>query len=279
MHGVDGATVGVLAVGQRTHRVQSRFDRVEGHADSHGGADTDSSANPAVHGDGTEEIIHILLHPVVGTRTGGSHTSQLKAVGESATEQGTLLSDLDEAVEDILVVSSALLGVQLISLHTGEDDLEGVGEHTAHDTTSSASVHVEVPSSLTSGIRVDPVVEVEETPDAGRGVGEGTQSERIVAREELLDAATSRMDVVEHVDGVETASEADAGEALALLKHLGACLHKINRLRLQKKHNSQRLNVQRDQYTYQGMRDESNGVSSDEALTVHSLVLVAPVLN
>ena len=82
------------------------------------------------------------------------------------------------------------------------------------------------------------------------------------------------MNLIENRRAREAALETDAREHLAFLQHLRSDLHQVQWLRLAAKNV-----VSNSLITYNAVGDECHDVGRDEALLVHPLSTVPPVLN
>ena len=135
------------------------------------------------------------------------------------------MSSLYESIGKVLIVPTTGFWVHLISLHTGENNFKWVRKDTSDQTASKSSISIEVASGLSSRIRVNPIVEVEERPDSSSGITDSSEEEGIEARVELSEATSGSHCLVENLDAVKTSPKTNASEALTFLKELSASLN------------------------------------------------------
>ncbi len=62
------------------------------------------------------------------------------------------------------VVSTSSLGVELVNLHTIEDDINGISEETSSRTAKKSGIDEEIDSCHTARIMIKLVIEVSECP-------------------------------------------------------------------------------------------------------------------
>ena len=182
---VVGANVGQVASRKRSHSLHAHANRIERHAGDSAASNSRSRGPSAIDPARAEEEVRVLLAPVVNVGHGGANGSDAEAVGNGATKKHALFGCAEDAVEDAAVVASALLRVELIDLHTSEDEVDRVGQDTREETTAQSSHNVPVRASRAPRVRIQPVIEEEEAPDSGRRVRHGLGDEAVPASEHL----------------------------------------------------------------------------------------------
>lgn len=115
-------------------------------------------------------------------------------------------------------------------MHSCEDKVDRVGDGSSEEATSETCHDVVVGAGRASRIRVQLVVEEEETPDSGSRVRHSLREEAVPASVELSHASARSMDLIEDVRWGETSLETDSSKDLALLEHLRSSLHQVKRL-------------------------------------------------
>src|SRR5690606_1112137 len=128
---------------------------------------------------------------------------------------------------EVAVVSASSHGVHLINLHSVEDDIDGVGEDTSGHTTEKAGSEEIVEAGHATGVLVDLIVEVTESPDPCGGVANsscevGIESAIIMnslfnqflnLRREILSKSTSSsVHFLEDLEWVPTSLHTEADE-------------------------------------------------------------------
>lgn len=167
---VNRVLVGHRAIRQRTHSLHSDSDGVEGHAKGSTTGDCNSSSPEPIDPGWSKEEVGVLFAPIVGVSHRRAEHGDTHTVGKSTTHENTLISGTHQAVENATIVASALLWVQLVDLHTSEDQVNRVSHQTCKEATTHASHNVVVDTSSTSGIRVQLVIEEKEAPDSSSSV-------------------------------------------------------------------------------------------------------------
>ena len=156
---VVGADVWQLTSRKRSHGLHAHTDSIERHASDgaagHGCASGPEAVDPAW----TEEEVRVLLAPIVNIGHGGANGSDTETVGNGTAKKDSFFGGANEAIEDATVVASALFRVELIDLHTGEDEINWVGEDTSKEATTHASHDVPVGACSTPGVRIELIVE------------------------------------------------------------------------------------------------------------------------
>ena len=139
---------------------------------------------------GTKEEVRVLLAKVEHASHGRAQQAELEGVGHGSSHEGALLEGLIEAIEEVAVAAAGSLGVHLIDLHSVEDDVDGVGQETGDGTSRNAGVKEFVKAGHATGVLVDLVVEVAESPDSCSCITHSSQKEGIEGGVELSEAAT-----------------------------------------------------------------------------------------
>lgn len=134
---VAEALVGVVALGVGSHLHESGLHHIEGE----GGESTAEARNGGADEVEEDAGVHVAAAELLGLIVGGHHTDVhghgTADHGETTSPEGEdalIEADTVKSVEDVLVASLELLGLETIGLHSDHGDIEGVADHTGNST-------------------------------------------------------------------------------------------------------------------------------------------------
>lgn len=137
-----------------------------------GGNDSGSKAgNDSEEFGGTVDVPELFFHPVVERSDRSKHSSVSESIEDSSSHKSAFLRCPDETIDEILIVVSHSRIIHLIGLHPSENNINRVGQDSERKSTKKSSSSISIGSSLSPGVRVQPVVEVAEASDSSSGVG------------------------------------------------------------------------------------------------------------
>jgi len=212
--------------------VKSSSNSVKWHTQGNGCSNTSSGGKDSHSSNWTEEIVGILLNPIIWSWGSSQNSCDCQSVSKRSSKKGSFFRDLDKSINKRFIVSSALLWVHLISLHSCEDDFKWIRKYTCSKSSGDTCVSIKVGSSLSPSIRIYPIVEIEETPSPGSGVGNSSHSKSIKLGIHLPHASSGSEYLVINLGSMDSSFKSMANVAFSLLEHLGSGFDEIKWLGL-----------------------------------------------
>jgi len=105
-------------------------------------------------------------------------------------------------------------------LHACENKLNRVGDHSSNESSGEGGSEKGVHTCVSARIRVDPIIEIEETPDTSSCVGKGSDGPSVDSSEHAADSASSPVDLIKNVVGMETTFKTNTRKRSSFLKQL-----------------------------------------------------------
>ncbi len=140
LEAVESASVWHFTSGKRSHGVQTSSNLIEGHRCKGTNKACNGGASNSIDPMGTEEVVGVLLEIIVDASHRAAKRGNLKGIGRCTSHQSTFLHGAVETVQEVAVVSSGSLRIELVNLHSVEDDVNGVCEETGRAPSKNASV-------------------------------------------------------------------------------------------------------------------------------------------
>ena len=178
----------------------------------------------------TDEVVGVFLAPVEDACHGGANGGEFASIHKGSAHQSSLLSYFEEALEEILVVSASLYGVEGVSLLSCKHDFDWVGYDSCKEATSNASIGIKVRSGLASRVLVDFVIEVQKAGNARRRVGEGPQEKAVKRSIEASQSTSCFHNFLTNLSHVVPSEHSYAVVCFSFLEHLSSDLNQIQGL-------------------------------------------------
>lgn len=143
--------------------MHSRSQHIKGHTQNGGSGNSSTCCHDSIDPRWAKKEVSVFFAPIKDRSHRCTDSCQFHAICYGATEESSFLTHSEKTIEEVLVVPFCLRWIHFISLHSSKYYFGRVCYNTSNHSSSNTSSCIVIRTSLSSWVRVNPIVEVKES--------------------------------------------------------------------------------------------------------------------